>query len=230
MRLLCRTIWYPEATAFNPPTKREIAILMMQLTVDETTVRGGVPAPITVDDRSTSLSRANLIGFLALPIIALLALGPFTLLHGTDALFAGWRATTEPFWFFLIWIAASVVVHEGLHGLGFLLGGVSRSDIHFGFQIKTVTPFASCSAPMRVASYRVSAGLPAVALGLVPLIAGWMSGSGFMVVYAFWMLATAAGDFLILWLSRDLAPATLVIDHPSRAGCQVVSHNRADEA
>ncbi len=44
----------------------------------------------------------------------------------------------------------------------------------------------------------------------------WMAAWG-----VFFTLA-ASGDFLVLWLIRDLERATWIIDHTSRCGCAIV--------
>jgi len=173
------------------------------------------------EDRSVSMERANVVALLAIPALAMLLFIPFVLLHGIKPFMAGWLAISSP----LVWAPAliiTVVVHEALHGLGFLLGGGERAHVKFGFQLKTLTPFAAYCAPLRARGYRLACALPGVVLGLLPAVIGMASGTGWLVVTAFWMLAFAGGDILILWLIRDLDGDVLVIDHPERAGCRVV--------
>jgi hypothetical protein len=125
----------------------------------------------------------------------------------------------QPF-LFLILFAASVVVHEGLHGIGWgLIGGAGWASISFG--VKSMTPYAHCDVPLDTRSYRIGAALPGIVLGVVPMLVSWGTGNGWMMAYAALMLAAASGDALVLWLIRDVDADRLVRDHPSEVGCEV---------
>jgi hypothetical protein len=162
-----------------------------------------------IQDRTISMAKANLLGTLAMiPLIALIVL-PFGLLHG-------WRAAAGSLvWLgghllgFVVIFVASVILHEGLHALR--------------FGIKTATPYAHTSAPMQVGAYRLSAALPGLVLGFMPGVVSWFTGNGLLMGYGALMFSSAAGDALILWLIRDLQAGQLVQDHPTEAGCQVLS-------
>ncbi|HYW10313.1 MAG TPA: DUF3267 domain-containing protein [Longimicrobium sp.] len=177
------------------------------------------PAPAY--DRSVSMARANVLALLVIPVVAAFVLVPFALLHGTGALGGAWNRITAP-WMFIPFVLISIVVHEGLHGVGFLAAGAPRSSLKFGVQVRTLTPYASCTVPLPVRRYRFAAALPALGLGVLPMLASWVTGSADLAWVAAWMLAFAGGDLLILWLIRDLPPETQVIDHPERAGCRIV--------
>jgi hypothetical protein len=183
------------------------------------TMDAAPPAP--EHDRSVSMARANVLALLVIPVVAALVLVPFALLHGTDALGGAWSRIAAPL-VFIPFVLISIVVHEGLHGVGFLAGGGSRAALRFGVQVRTLTPYASCTVPLPVRRYRFAAALPALVLGVLPMLASWVTGSADLAWVAAWMLAFAGGDLLILWLIRDLPPETQVIDHPERAGCRIV--------
>lgn len=167
------------------------------------------------------MARANVLALAVIPVLAALVLVPFGLLHGTGSLGAALIWIIAPL-VFIPFALVSIVVHEGLHGLGFLLAGVPRSSLRFGFQARTLTPYASCTVPVTASRYRFAAALPALVLGVIPMLASWITGRAELALAAFWMLLFAGGDLLILWLVRDLPPATMVIDHPERAGCRIV--------
>lgn len=188
-------------------------------TVDAETVDAPPPAP--EKDRSISMGRANVLALLVLPAVAVLVLVPFGLLHGMDGLGGAWNRITAPL-LFIPFVLVSIVVHEALHGAGFLAAGVPRSSLKFGVQARTLTPYATCSVPLAVRPYRFAAALPAIVLGVLPMLASWITGSAVLAWIAAWMLAFAGGDVLILWLIRDLPRETRVIDHPERAGCRIV--------
>ena len=116
---------------------------------------------------------------------------------------------------------ASIFVHEGLHALGWMFfGSVPASEISFG--VKMGTPYTHASVPMAAGGYRLGAALPGVVLGVVPVVTSWLIGDGALMLYGALMLFTAMGDAMVLWLLRDVPPETLVRDHPSEAGCQIL--------
>lgn len=181
--------------------------------------------PVT-GDRSISLERANTLVLALIPPIAVVVFAPLLLAGGADVVAQGWRDLARPL-LFIPALLLVIVVHEGLHALGFLLGGAPRESIHFGIHRPTLSPYAGCRLPLETARYRLAVALPALVLGVLPWLAGIALGIGGLVVFAFWMLLFAGGDLLILWLLRDLPPHVLVLDHPTRAGCTIVSRGES---
>jgi hypothetical protein len=121
-----------------------------------------------------------------------------------------------------------IFVHELLHALGWVwFGKVGREAIRFGFQWKTLTPYAHCQLPMTASAYCAGGLLPGLMLGAVPGLLGALLGSFFLVAFGFVFTAAAGGDFLILWLLRGVSSRALVEDHPSKAGCYVLEPQEA---
>lgn len=175
-----------------------------------------------VQDHSISMQGANMFGLMFFPVSALLAFAPFVLLHGWIALRDGLFAVFSP-WVFFPGLIVLVVVHEGLHALGFLASGVVRRDhLRFGIDKKTLSPYAGCTAPMPARAYRVSGSLPGFVLGILPVVVGFLSGSGTFVAAGWFMTAAAGGDLAALWAMRRVPGDVWVEDHPSRVGCRTV--------
>ena len=63
--------------------------------------------------------------------------------------------------------------------------------------------------------------MPGLVLGILPATAGLLLGSGGLLVFGIVFTAAAGGDFLILWMIRNVPSNSLVEDHPTRAGCYV---------
>jgi hypothetical protein len=76
--------------------------------------------------------------------------------------------------------------------------------------------------PLPASRYRVAVALPGLLLGLIPTVAGIALQSEELTLYGAIMLVGAVGDMLILWLLRSVRGDTLVLDHPTRAGFQIV--------
>ena len=173
-------------------------------------------------DRSASMAQANVFALLALAPVCLVLCGAYGLLHGWDALQASADALSGRFFLFLALMAGCIVVHEGLHGLAWRwASGLPASAVSYGFQWKTLTPYAHANTPMPARAYRIGAAVPGVVLGLLPAVVGLVMGWGLAFSFGVFFTFAAGGDALILWLLRGVPPTALVSDHPTRAGCLV---------
>ena len=114
------------------------------------------------------------------------------------------------------------VAHELLHGVGFILGGVAWRQVRFGVFWQLLTPYATTSTPMPARTYRLATALPGIILGLLPTIAGLITGSVVVTTYGAFMLAAAGGDAIVLWVTRHLAADVVVRDCKNAVGCEVV--------
>jgi hypothetical protein len=180
-------------------------------------------ANATWADASMSMVLATLIAFAMFPFVALVVLGPYALVWGMEDLRASIEVAFALPWFVPIFFLG-IVVHEGLHGLGFAwVGGVPRREISFGVKWLTLTPYAHCVVPMRASAYRAAVALPALALGVLPALVGLALGNGVLAAWGTLLLGAAGGDLAILWAIRRVPGRAVVRDHPSRAGCLVRS-------
>ena len=173
------------------------------------------------DDRSVSLLRANfLMVYFALPAVLMLGV-PYLLLWGFDgvrSVFVDGALLPLP-----VAVALGIVVHEAIHGLTWKwTTGKPFGVIRFGFDWKTVTPYAHCSEPMRARPYRIGAVMPLLLLGLLPSLYAILSGDAATAGFGLFFTFAAGGDMLILWLLRDVPADALIEDHPTRAGCYVL--------
>lgn len=173
-------------------------------------------------DATLSVVRANLLALAWLPVAGLIALGPFLLRWGWPVLERSWPSP-EALPIVLLVLVVSVLAHEGLHAAGFLLVGKAPPDkVRLGFSRRTLTPYASCSAPVTAAAYRVTALLPAAGLGLLPAAVASLAGWGLLALWSWAMLAVAGGDLAAVWAIRRVPAKALVLDHPSRVGCRTL--------
>ena len=174
------------------------------------------------EDRSFSMTKANVYVLLMTIPIGLAFFGPFWLIW-RDLGGADWNL----FVFALLFLAGAVV-HELLHGITWMMtGGASHETVKFGFQAKTLTPYAHCTEPLGVGAYRLGAAVPGIVLGIVPAIVAIAIGHAGLLVFGFLFTLAAGGDALILWVLRDVPEGAMVEDHPERAGCYVILPERA---
>lgn len=172
----------------------------------------------TKRDLSVSMERANVIVlFTSIPVVVAQFM-IFTLVHGAEK-----RETT---WNFVVLIGAvllGVVVHELIHGITWVIFGRKPfSAIQFGFQWKTLTPYAHLKEPVEVNAYRLGAFMPGFILGILVYVLSLALGDGNLLWFSLVHTGAAGGDWLILWLIRNVKAGMQVEDHPTHAGCYVI--------
>jgi len=177
--------------------------------------------PVEKLDRSVSVAEANLkmLG-IALPLILLLCLA-YAGVWGLASLLNGLMAFARPV-SLLASLFLGVPSHELIHGLSWaVFGRRPLRDVKFGFQLRSLTPYAHLRVPLPARAYRLGALMPALLLGFVPYLAGLALGNGWLLSFGLLYVFAAGGDLLVLWLLRDIPGGAWVEDHPSRAGCLV---------
>lgn len=175
-----------------------------------------------------SMVRAQLLGGVLSVVLLAIPLGAHLSLWGMPSDPEAIGTATFPLFFGAL--VLGIVVHEGLHGLGFWWGGADGSAIEFGFSWEGLAPYAHCDAPLRCAPYRWAVLLPGLVLGGGPLVVGLGVGHWGITGFGAVMLAVAGGDLLILWLLRTVPRRAWVHDHPSQVGALVLGLPAAEEA
>ena len=119
----------------------------------------------------------------------------------------------------LLLLLAAIVVHEGLHGLGWGLAA-GFDSIEFGFILKYLTPYCYCGRPQKKSTYIIGGLLPFVILGLLPVIYSLLTGSLFWFLFGNVMIMGAGGDLAICWMIvfGKIKKQSLLQDHPIKVG------------
>ncbi|MFD1145271.1 DUF3267 domain-containing protein [Larkinella insperata] len=173
--------------------------------------------------------KAQLYGGLAfllgLPLLVL----PFYLLWSLD--FETLKPSTLTEYALLIaGFLVGSVIHELIHGLtAFWYGRLNWSDIRFGVQWKSLTPYCHPIRALPAKTYRVVVAMPLIVLGLIPYAVALLSGSVILLALGVFFTLAASGDLMILWLMRSLADEQRVQDHPSQVGLLVSEARAADQ-
>lgn len=199
--------------------------LDMQSMLDESPQEAQTPVASEpkLKDATISFVWANVIAFLIIPIALALFFVPYILI---------WREIpTEPLAIIntlgllgvLLIFAVSIGIHELLHAVGYTaVGKAPWSTVKFGFSWEGLAPYAHCQSSMSASAYRTAVSLPGVLLGILPATAGIIWGQWELLLYGIAMTITAGGDLAVLLSIRNLPGQTLVQDHPSKVGCQIV--------
>jgi hypothetical protein len=169
-------------------------------------------------DLSISMERANIsVLFLALPVIILQFI-LFEYYHPNAD-----QSVTWGFFVFLLVVIVGIIVHELIHGVTWaLFGGKPWSSIKFGFQTRTLTPYCHLKEPVNVNAYRIGAFMPGLIVGVLPYIFSLITGDANWFWFSLIHTSASGGDWLVLWLIRNVKPSSLVEDHPTQAGCYVL--------
>ena len=100
-------------------------------------------------------------------------------------------------------VIVGIVVHELLHGL---VWGLCCEDhfrsISFGFVWKMLTPYCTCSQPLKQSYYIAGSIAPYLLLSILPCAIGVISSNLFVFMFGIIMVLGAAGDILIMRMIR----------------------------
>jgi len=169
-------------------------------------------------DVSISMSEAAAKSLLIVIPIAIIQIVPFVLIHGLHAVSAGANMVV-----YILLLMAGILIHELIHMFAWsLFAKKPLGAFKLGFQWKSLTPYTHCREPMDIRPYRIGSLAPGLLLGILPWIISLFTGNILLLLFGFLYTTAAGGDFLILWIIRNIKPNTLVEDHPTNAGCYVI--------
>lgn len=166
-----------------------------------------VPATISV-------LKANFMALVTAGPIAALCTVIFFLVHRSGTFgFAYWMSLAVLPAFFV-----SMVVHEGLHGLGwrpFCKRG--WKSLHIGVLWKKLTPFCCCMEPLGFGAYLFGGLFPLLVLGLGSFGVALATGNIFWLFLSVLNILSAGGDTTIALMLCKHRKA-LIMDHPTECG------------
>ena len=168
-----------------------------------------------------SMVKANILGLIfGLLLVGILAL-PFYLLYGIES--TGKIIQFFKFRIFIPSIVLGIIVHEVIHGITWSLAGKTPfSNIKFGIQFKTLTPYAHCKVPIRMSTYRTGALMPFLIMGIGPYIYSLFTEDPTILGFGLFFCFGAIGDLMILWITRTISADKNVQDHPTEGGVIIV--------
>lgn len=165
-----------------------------------------------------SVARANVMAiFVMLPFALIAGLWYYAISPDRNVVLPPGRTVLLLVGFFLL-----IVVHELIHGLTWGIFAENHfHSISFGVIWSALTPYCTCSEPLKKYQYLLGAAMPTLVLGFVfALVAGWI-GNFALFLLAEMMIFGGGGDFyIILKLLRFRSKQQLVLyyDHPYECG------------
>jgi len=125
-----------------------------------------------------------------------------------------------------------VVVHELIHGITWGLCAKSGfKSIEFGVIWEYVTPYCTCSEPLKKGQMVLGALMPTILLGVIPGIIACIIGSTDLVYMAGAMMLGGGADIMITGkiLRYKSGKGALYHDHPYKVGTIVFEKTRNNE-
>lgn len=122
----------------------------------------------------------------------------------------------------LIIFFALIILHELVHGITWAIFAENHfKDIEFGFIVKSLTPYCTCTTALPKGVYVLGALTPLIFVGIVPTAVAIATGSIAWLFIGVIMIVSAAGDILIvhkILTYKSTAKEILYFDHPTTAG------------
>ena len=113
-------------------------------------------------------------------------------------------------------------VHEMIHGICWAyFSGKGFKTISFGFDIKKMCAYCTCSEPLKIKGYVIGSMLPTIALGIIPCALSLWLGSEILLFVGMLMYAGGAGDVAVIFnllTKRKNKKESVCMDHPQKVG------------
>ena len=118
-----------------------------------------------------------------------------------------------------------IVLHELIHGLVWSCFAKNHfHSIEFGVIWKALTPYCTCSEPMKKWQYMLGGAMPTLVLGAGTAVIAVATSKWLLFLLAELMIFSGGGDFLIILkilLYRSGRKETVYYDHPYECGVVV---------
>lgn len=184
-----------------------------------------IKKPITFTIEQAAQLYIRLMGVLVIIVVV-----PFIVIHFQSLSFYfshfNWLIFLKDIFLFVVSMFIGIVLHEAIHGLTWALFVKERlRAIKFGIMKQHFTPYCHCKGFLRVKHYVAGAIMPAIILGLLPILWAFANGSPMLFFLGVYFIVAASGDFLIIYLLRNEDCNNYVKDHKTLPGCIVYKLN-----
>lgn len=166
-----------------------------------------------------STKRISLLFLLLIIPISLLFDILFTLRWGYFPLIESFKLIKQNYMITLGVVLAGITVHELLHGI--TMAVFARNgfrSITFGFNTKALAPYCHCKDPVKRNQYLLGAIMPAIFLGLIPLLLAMITGNSTLFWFGYLFTIAAIGDIYIAIKVLQFPKNTTIQDHPKSIG------------
>lgn len=120
-------------------------------------------------------------------------------------------------WDYLIVIALCpilFIMHEGVHGLAFIISGAPPTSIKFGAIPKKMMLYCTTCKPITAKQYQISLLSPLIILGIIPYVVSVVIlGVEYVLLFAL-LISGASGDIVMFLELSKYKDAKMILDHP----------------
>lgn len=115
--------------------------------------------------------------------------------------------------------AFGTIIHELIHGICFArYAKKGFKAIRFGIIWKHLVFYCHCNESLKINQYRIVLLMPAITLGVLPTIIGYIIQSLPLLFWSNLMLVAATTDFICFWALQTFDNTTIIQDHPTKIG------------
>lgn len=129
---------------------------------------------------------------------------------------------------FLLELILYFIIHELLHGLGFLIFAKNKKNIKFGITLEKGVLFAACQEKINKKAALISIALPLVVLTFITFPIGILFKLPNLVSLSILNFGGAIGDILMFILISRAPSDVLYIDYNTDIGCYLISENNLE--
>ncbi len=126
----------------------------------------------------------------------------------------------------IILFVIGVILHEAIHGLTaslFVKNGWQA--VSFGFKREYLMPYCHIKEPVKVKHFILVGIMPAIILGIFPVLIATFNGNGILWIYGFVFTVSSNGDFIAIQLLMQYDKNAMVSDHPDQFGFTILDEN-----
>lgn len=172
-------------------------------------------------EETISIVKANVLAFATAGPIALVFIALFVIFGNFSFDSGDFFNSSVLFLIFALATFISIPVHEGIHGLGWVVSCKNKfKSIEFGFIAEKLTPYCHCREALPVGRYYLGLLAPLVILGIIPSVISIFTGNLLLLAIGVINILSAGGDTTIgCLIFKYIGKNTLLADHPSECGC-----------
>ncbi|MGN0329411.1 MAG: DUF3267 domain-containing protein [Lachnospira sp.] len=172
-------------------------------------------------DLTVGVLKANIMAFIImLPFMAVMVL-IYDSINSTGEMVISLKFSI----LLLLILLCLVVLHELIHGITWgIFAEKHFHSIDFGIIWSALTPYCTCSEPMKKWQYILGGAMPTLVLGGGIGVAAVVTGQFILLLLSELMILSGGGDFLIILkilLYRTDKKETVYYDHPYECGVVV---------
>lgn len=124
---------------------------------------------------------------------------------------------------FFLGLILYFMIHELLHGLGYMLFAKDKKNIKYGIALDKGVLFAACQESLNKKQILISLMLPLSVLTFIALPVGMFLNQNWLVFYAIMNFGGAIGDILMTYLIAHAPKDVQYIDYNTDIGAYLLS-------